>query len=194
MKKVWSFDFDPEAPKTDVHKWHKNKKVGPSNIYGLPVFHNNRIHVAGGGDLWWGKNEAFLKCVDATKTGDVTEKGLIWETELGRHVFSTPAVYDGLIFQADTSRFVYCIDASNGEIIWRHEARGDFWASTYVVDGKVFIGSRRGDFYVFGASRVKEILAEIDLGAPMSATAVAANGTLYVATMSDLYAIAKADQ
>ena len=42
----------------------------------MPVFHNNRLYVAGGGDIWWGKNEAWLKCIDATRTGDITTKAL----------------------------------------------------------------------------------------------------------------------
>jgi hypothetical protein len=53
----------------------------------------------------------------------------------------------------------------------------------------VFIGSRRGDFWVFAASREKKILGSVELGAPISATAAAANGVLYVATVTHLYAV-----
>jgi len=102
---------------------------------------------------------------------------------------STPAVVGDLVFIADTSRFIYCLDATTGEIHWKQEAKGDFWASPYVADGKLYIGSRRGDFWVFAASKEKQVLAQLDLGAPISATAVAANGTLYVATMFDLFAV-----
>ncbi len=182
LESVWRHDYDPTAPKENVHRFHQNRREGPSNFYGMPVFHDQSIYLAGGGDLWWGKNAAWLKCLDA-ESGQ--EK---WSADLGRHVFSTPAVVDGLVFQADNSRFVYCFDAVTGALQWRHEARGEFWASPFVADGKVYIGSRRGDFWVFAASRERNVLAEIDFGAPISATAVAANRTLYVATMFDLYA------
>ena len=191
LKALWRYDFDPEAPKTEVHRYHQNKREGPSNFYGLPVALGEHVYVAGGGDLWWGKNGAWLKKIDASGQGDLTDSGTVWSVELGRHVFSTPAVWEDLVFVADNSRFVYCFDANTGQLHWRHEARGDFWASPYVVDGKVFIGSRRGDFWVFAASDQLNVLAEIDLGAPVSATAVAANGTLYVATMFHLHAIAQ---
>ncbi|MBI3191070.1 MAG: PQQ-binding-like beta-propeller repeat protein, partial [Pedosphaera parvula] len=69
LTKVWSFDFDPTAPKEDVHRYNSNRRESPSNIYGMPVIHEGRLYVAGGGDLFWGKNEAWLKCIDATKTG-----------------------------------------------------------------------------------------------------------------------------
>lgn len=190
LKKVWQFDIDPEAPKTDVHRYNQNRRESPSNIFGLPVFHDGRLYVAGGGDIWWGKNESWLQCIDPVGEGDITGRNLLWKTPLGYHVMSSPAVADDLVFIADTSRFIYCMDANTGEIHWKHEGKGDFWASPYVVDGKVYLGTRRGDFWVFEAGKEKKLLAQIDLGAPISATAVVANGTLYVATMFDLFAIA----
>jgi len=102
---------------------------------------------------------------------------------------SSAAVLRDLVFIADTSRNIYCMDADTGAIHWKQEAKGEFWASPYVADGKMYIGSRRGDFWVFEASREKKVLAQLDLGAPISATAVAANGTLFVATMFDLFAL-----
>ncbi len=67
--------------------------------------------------------------------------------------------------------------------------RGDAYGSTLVADGKVYVGSRRGDFYVFAAEKEKRILAEIDLGSPTASTPTAANGTLYVATLTRLFVI-----
>jgi len=189
LSKVWQFDIDPDAPKTDVHRYNQNRREGPSNIFGLPVFVDGRIYVAGGGDIWWGKNESWLQCFDPRGEGDITGRNLIWKTPLGYHVMSTPAVVGDLVFIADSSRFIYCLDAKTGEIHWKEEAKGEFWASPYVADGKMYIGSRRGDFWVFAASKEKQVLAKLDLGAPISATTVAANGTLYVATMFDLFAV-----
>jgi outer membrane protein assembly factor BamB len=194
LKKIWWFDIDPTAPKTNVHSFHGNKREGPSNVFGLPVVYDNRVYVAGGGDLWWGKNECWLKCFDPAGTGDISRSRLLWTAELGRHVFSSPAVVGDLVFQADNSRFIYCFDANTGELHWKHETKGDFWASPYVVDRKVFLGTRRGDFWVFAASKEKKLLSQIDLGAPISATAVAANGTLYVATMFDLFAVSAIEE
>src|SRR5262249_4464342 len=97
LKKVCQFDIDPGAPKEDVHRYLSNRREGPSNIYGMPVFYDNRIYVAGGGDLFWGKNEAWLKCMDATQVGDITTRGEIWSYTLEKHVLSTPAIRNGLV-------------------------------------------------------------------------------------------------
>ena len=189
LRKVFQFDFDPTAPKTNVHKFSTNRRESPSNIYGMPVFLRNRLYVAGGGDLWWGKNEAWLKCIDATKTGDLTTNSLVWSYPLEKHVMSTAAVQDGLVFIADCGRMFHCVNAKTGKPLWTHEVKGEVWASPYVADGKVYLGTRSGSFYVFAASKEKKVLAELELGNPISATATAANGVLYVATMADLYAI-----
>ncbi len=75
-------------PRETFTRTLSNRREGPSNIYGLPVFHRNRIYVAGGGDLFWGKTEAWLKCIDPSKSGDITTNGLIWSYPLQKHVMS----------------------------------------------------------------------------------------------------------
>jgi len=189
LRRIWRFDFDPTAPKDDVHRYNSNKAIGPSNIYGFPVFHDGRLYLAGGGDWFWGKNEAWLKCVDPRGQGDLTEKNLLWEYPLSRHTMSSPAVRDGLAFVADSQRQVHCVDALTGQGLWTQEVNGEVWASALIADGKVYVGTRRGDFWVFALGREKKVLSRVQLDGPISATPVAANGTLYVATQTRLHAI-----
>jgi outer membrane protein assembly factor BamB len=155
----------------------------------MPVVHQNRVYVTVGGDLWWGKNQAWLKCIDATRTGDITQTGALWSYPLDRHCMSTPAVFDGRVYVADCGGKVHCVDAASGKPHWTHDAQGEIWASTLVADQKVYVGNRRGVFWVFAASQEKKVLSQIDFGEPISASPVAANETLYLATMRKLYAV-----
>ncbi len=189
LKKVWQFDFDPTAPKKNIHEFLRNRREGPSNFYGMPVFHDGKIFVAGGGDVFWGKNEAWLKCIDATKTGDITTNGLIWSYPLEKHVLGTPAIFDDCVFLADNGRTMHCVDAKTGKPYWIHEIAGEVWASPLVADDKVYLGARNGDFWIFAASKEKKILGKIPLGAPINSTVTAANGTIYFATMTHLFAV-----
>jgi outer membrane protein assembly factor BamB len=189
LRKVWQFDFDPGAPKTNVHKFNSNRREGPSNFYGMPVFKDNDIYAAGGGDLWWGKNEAWLKCIDATKKQLDASKRLIWSYPLQKHVLSTPAIYNGMVFIADCGRKFHCVDAGTGNAFWTHDVEGEVWSSPLVADGKVYLGTRSGAFYIFAADKEKRLLSSTQVGAPISGTATAANGVLYVATMTHLYAL-----
>jgi outer membrane protein assembly factor BamB len=189
LQKIWWFDCDPEAPKEEVHRYIGNRQVSPSNIKSMPVFHEDRIYVTVGGDLWWGKNEAWLQCIDARGDGDVTRTALHWRYPLVRHSMSTPAVHEGLVYAADCGRMLHCVDAATGEPVWTHDTGFEVWASPLVADGKVYIGNRRGDFHILAAGREKKLLHSVRLDSPISATATAARGTLYVATMQRLYAL-----
>jgi hypothetical protein len=55
------------------------------------------------------------------------------------------------------------------------ESEGGFWA-------------RKGEFYIMAAAREKGPLATIDLKEQTSGTVAAANGGLYVATITKLFA------
>ena len=189
LRTVWRFDCDPSAPKDNPLQYQDNRREGASNISGMPVFHKNRVYVAAGGDVWHGKRQAWLKCIDATKTGEITTGGEVWSAPLERHCISTPAVRDDLVYIADCGGQVRCLDADTGQPYWTHEMSGEIWASTLVADGKVYVGSRRGDFCILAAGKEKRALASVDLGSPMDATPAAAGGTLYIVTMSRLYAV-----
>jgi outer membrane protein assembly factor BamB len=191
LKQVWEFDFDPTAPKVEVARYMQNRRESPSNVYGMPVVVADRLFVAGGGDYWWGKNEAWLKCIDITGRGDRTPAGPVWSYALQKHVFATPVVHDGLAYIGDTEGVLHCVDARTGAAVWQHEASGDFWASPFIADGKIYVGTRRGQFLILAAGREKQVLATLQLGSPVNATACAANGSVYVATMNRLYALAR---
>lgn len=193
LRRVWRFDCDPEAPRDNVHQYKGNKKVSASNIYGMPVFVEGQVFIAAGGDLWHGKNEAWLKCIDASQNGTTTESALVWSYPLERHCMSTPAVTKDLVFIGDCGRHIHCIDRKTGEGYWKHNAEGEIWGSPMVADGKVYIGTRRGDLWIFSASREMNLLSQVDLKAPIHGTPTAANGVLYVATMNRLYALAAED-
>jgi outer membrane protein assembly factor BamB len=191
LKKVWQFDCDPSAPKDNVHRFNGNRRESPSNVKSMPVFYGNRVFVSVGGDLWWGKHQAWLKCIDATKTGDITNSGEIWSYPLERHCMTTPAIGGGMVFLGDSGGKIHCVDLETGKPLWTHAVEGEIWASALLADGKVHFATRQGEFLVFRAARNKELLGTVSLDRAISSTPVAANGILYIATMTDLYAIMK---
>lgn len=191
LKRVWKFDCDPTAPKENVHEYVGNRVESPSNIMGMPVFYKDRIYVCGGGDFWWGKSEAFVKCIDASRTGDITADGEIWSQPLQRHACSTPAIFQNLVFVGDLGRRVCCFDADTGELYWEHRMRGPVWSTILVADGKVYAASGGGDFCILEASKTKRVIHTTMIGAPVYTTPTAANGRLYVNSLNRLYAIGK---
>jgi hypothetical protein len=191
LKNVWRFDCDPTAPKENVHRWIGNRRESPSNFMSMPVFHDGRLYLTAGGDIFWGKKLAWLKCIDAARTGDITTTAELWSYPL-KHTCCTPAVWDGLVFAADCGGTIHCVDAQTGRPCWTHQLKGEIWASPLVADGKVYVGTRRGEFCVLAGARDKRLLSSLELDSPISSTPTAANGVLYIATMTRLYAVQKA--
>ncbi|MCC6143060.1 MAG: PQQ-binding-like beta-propeller repeat protein [Candidatus Hydrogenedentes bacterium] len=190
LERIWRFDCDPTAPKENLAEWLSNRKEGPSSIESMPVFLEGRVYVTVGGDVWWGKEQSWLMCIDGAREGELTEAGPLWSYPMAAHCTSTPAVHDGLIFIGDDKGNAHCVDAASGEGLWSHKMRGDIWGSALVADGKVYIGSRGKELCVFSASRDLNVLATMKLDAAMASTPVAANGVLYISTLKTLYAIA----
>ncbi|MBT3202118.1 MAG: PQQ-binding-like beta-propeller repeat protein [Phycisphaerales bacterium] len=190
LKCIWRFDCDPSAPKVNVHKYLRNRQAGPSIIYGMPVYHNNRVYATYSGDVWWGKRTAGVCCIDATKTGDVTKTAGLWSSELSRHCTATPAISGGLLYVGDLGGKFHCIDADTGKTVWTHATNGPVYASALVADSKVYIGTQKGGFLIFATGREKKVLAEVKLDSSIHAAATAANSAVYISTMKKLYAIA----
>ncbi len=184
LERIWAFDCDPAAPKTDVHRYVGNRQVSPSTIYGMPVFLDGRVYVTVGGDVFWGKREAWLKCLQAGHP-----PAEVWSRPLLRHSLSTPAIGGGLVYVADVGRQLYALEPATGAVVWSHDLEGEVWASPLLADGKIFIGTRKGDFWILAAGREKRVLSRVRLDSPIAATACVANRTLFISTMKRLYAL-----
>ncbi len=190
LKKAWWFDCNPPEYKMRDGKPIKYPDAeGPSEINATPVFYKNRVYVAIGQDPEHGEGIGRLVCVDATKTGDITKTGLIWDYRGIHRSMSTVSIdpNTGLLFVGDFSGFVHCLDAETGKVFWTYDAKAHIWGSTLVADGKVYFGDEDGDFTVLAADKVLKVLSEVNLDASVYSTPVVANGNLFVGSQTHLF-------
>lgn len=185
LKELWRFNCVPKE--FFEHKYPAYE--GPSEIIGSPVFYNNRVYVGIGQDPEHGDGVGNFVCIDASKTGDITETGAVWQYSDITRTISSASISDGLVFISDYEGKVHCLDADTGKAYWVHDTLSHIWSSTLVVDGKVFINNEDGYLTILAAGKEKKVLQEVDLGAPAYSTPVAANGVFYIATQTHLYAI-----
>jgi outer membrane protein assembly factor BamB len=157
---------------------------------------------------------SYFLCLDLTRSGDVSFKSydakaaenkdsaLVWAfggpierpPKKGRRVYfgpttSTAAVHEGLVYITEQDGYLHCLDVATGRRHWQYDLEAAVWSSPYWVDGRVFVTSDDGTIKIFEHGRAAKLLATIDVDDMISATPVAANGMLYVATRSKLYAI-----
>ena len=64
-------------------------------------------------------------------------------------------------------------------------------ADALVADDKVWLGTEDGELHILKAGKELKSLATIEFPAPIYSSAVVANGVVYVATQTHLYAIGK---
>ncbi|MHB8521620.1 MAG: outer membrane protein assembly factor BamB family protein [Limisphaerales bacterium] len=190
LKTVWKYDCNPPEHKVKDGKPIKYPAPdGPSEINATPVFWHNRVYVGVGQDPEHGEGVGNLTCIDATKTGDITQTGKIWSYDkIHRSLATVSITPDGLLFVNDFSGFMHCLDAETGKVYWVHDLKAHIWGSTMVADGKVYTGDEDGDFVIMAASKEEKMLSEANLGAPVYSTPVVANGVIYVASNTHLYA------
>jgi outer membrane protein assembly factor BamB len=204
LKKVWSYDCNPPSYKSrdgkpirytdgDRRRSRSPNKddglyVGPSEIIATPVFDNNRVYVAIGQDPMHGRGKGMLHCIDATKTGDVTETGRIWSYDGLDRTIASATVADGLVYVPDIAGRVHCLDADSGKRQWVYETGDQIWGSILAADGKLYFGNK-AEFFVMAAGKEAKVLSRVGLGSAVYTTPVAANGVLYVASQRFLWAV-----
>jgi outer membrane protein assembly factor BamB len=185
-KLIWKFDLNP---KNSV--WKLGGAGTRNNIISTPVVWKDRVYIGVGQDPEHGEGPGNLWAIDATQTGDITDKAVIWH--LGGDDFhrtmSSAAIVDGLLYIADLSGFLYCLDAETGEKYWTYDTFAAVWGSAYVVDGKVYIGDEDGDIAVLKAGKKMELIHEANMGAAVYTTPVARDGVLYVVSRNKLFAL-----
>ncbi len=184
---IWKFDCNP---KDSV--WELGGRGTRNNIISTPVIWENKVYISVGQDPEHGEGVGHLWAIHATGEGDITETGAVWHRgdEDFHRTMSTVAIADDLLYVADLSGFVYCLDANTGKHYWTYDTFAAVWGSTFVADGKVYIGDEDGDVAILKAVKEKELIFETNMGSAVYTTPVAKDGVLYIASRNTLFAIA----
>jgi len=111
-----------------------------------------------------------------------------FETTMHR-TCGTVAIKNDLLFIADFSGVLHCLNAKSGVANWTYDMLAASWASPLIADEKVYIGDEDGDILIFALSSEMKVIAEINMGSALYTTPVAANDSIYIANRNRLFAI-----
>jgi outer membrane protein assembly factor BamB len=183
---VWRFDGNPK----DARWLPRPSVVSRSSIVASPVFADGRVIVAMGQDPSHGNAPSWIHAVSPNGQGDVTASRLLWTSrEVGR-VVGTPIVKDGLLYVGDLGGTLHCLDAATGAHVWKHETHEAIWGCLLLAGGRLYVGNVEGSMTVVRAGRRKELLAQIEMDAPLYSRPESVGDALYLATANQLYLIA----
>ena len=112
----------------------------------------------------------------------------VFETTMHR-TCGTVAIKNNLLYVADFSGLLHCLDAKTGKPHWTYDMFAASWASPLIVEDKVYIGDEDGDISIFKLSAEMEMIGENNMGSSVYTTPVIANDTMFIANRNRLYAI-----
>lgn len=129
--------------------------------------------------------------LDKSTTGDVTDSHVDWNRTKGNSRLASPLLIDNRVYMITDSGVAICVDASNGEEVWKGRVGGTHVTSPVTANGLIYFSSEEGTVTVIRAGDTFEIVAENKLEEGGRASLSAANGCLYVRTFGHLYCLEK---
>jgi outer membrane protein assembly factor BamB len=130
--------------------------------------------------------------------------GLVWEyTEWDRNgngkieygeqfhrTYGNAAIKDNLLVIGDWCGVVHCLDATTGKVHWEYDSLASIYGSPLIVGEKVYIANEDGNVLIFRLSpEPQKPLATIEMDTVVYTSPIFANGTLYIASRNNLFAI-----
>ena len=185
-REVWRFDGNPKDA-----RWRPRPGVlSRGSIIASPVFADGRVFIAMGQSPGHGDGPSLIHAISPNGQGDVTASRLLWTSrEVGR-VVGTPIVKDGLLYVGDLGGTIHCLDAATGAHVWKHETNEAIWGSLLLAGDRLYVGNVGGTMTVLRAGRRKEVLAQIEMDAPLYSRPALIGDALFLATARRLYLIA----
>lgn len=140
----------------------------------------------------------MVAAIDATGSGELGADSVRWSTLGLLAGFSSPVLDGDRYYQVDNSANLIALDASSGTELWRESLGTIQRASPVLADGKLYVGTANGGFYIIrpGADGA-EILDHEDLGdeadpEEIIGSVAVAHGRVYLATTERTFAIGPA--
>ena len=151
-----------------------------------PVHWNGLVYGSCGGG---GKGKLML-AVKVGGKGNVSETHITWQRKRSLPYVPSPIIYKDHIYMWLDNGIVVCANPKTGEEIWDERVgRGDFSSSPVCIDGRIYCGSRTGEFTVVDASPEFKIRGRSLLGEQTHATPAVSNGRMFIRGFEHLFCL-----
>ena len=127
--------------------------------------------------------------VDPSGRGDVTDSHIVWRNRKGAPEIPSPLIIDDLMFMVNEGGVVSCVEAKNGNPVWKGRVGGNYWASPLYAGGNIYFFSMEGRVSVISAERQFKLLARNEFDEGFIASGAVAGNTLILRSERHLYCI-----
>ena len=172
-------------------------EVSKRAILNSALFRDNVAYITHGEENMDTTEMGMIAAVDATKSGTLAVDAFKWRTRGFLPSFASPVMDDQRLYTIDNSAIVGAFDLKTGARLWEKSLGTLQKGSPLLADGKLYVGTENGKFYILRPSATGvEVLDEDLLGTeqtpePIIASPIVADGRVYVTSMDATYAIGK---
>ncbi len=139
----------------------------------------------------------MIAALDARRSGELKEDAYRWKTLGFLPSFASPVMDQERLYTVDNSAIVAAFDLKTGARLWERGLGTLQKGSPVLADGKLYVGTENGKFYILKPSaKDVQVLDEDLLGTAESPEAIigspiVADGRVYVTSLEATYAIGK---
>jgi outer membrane protein assembly factor BamB len=172
-------------------------EVSKRAILNSPLVRDNVAYVTHGEENVDTTEMGMIAAVDATKTGVLAADAFKWRTRGFLPTYASPVMDAERLYTMDNSAIVGAFDLKTGARLWEKTLGTLQKGSPVLADGKLYVGTENGKFYILRPSATgAEVLDEDLLGTaqtpePIVASPIVTDGRVYVTSMEAMYAIGK---
>ena len=163
---------------------------GDDSTVSQPLYFDGLVYVNSG---WlFEDNKPFWTrqyAVDPTGKGDVTKTHVKWTYEDEVPQIPTPVIVDGKMYFVHDRGLVTCLDAKTGQLIWKHELKGNFNSSPIFAAGNIYFFNVKGDCTIIKPGNSFQLVAENKIGETVKAIPAFVNDKMVLRTEKNLYLI-----
>ncbi len=115
----------------------------------------------------------------------------IWETNTKSKCYSSPSMFNKIIFFGNDNGEIISINSDNGKIIYNKKIGGPFYGSSSISGNTAYIGNNEGILFAFNLNS-GNVAWKFSTGSEIITTPVIDNNSVFTANMSgDLFSLNK---
>lgn len=179
-------------PQTGEPVWHYD--MAKRGVNTAVVVNGNTAIVSHSEENLDTNEMGLIAGIDATAKGKIGPAQVKWKTPGFLGGYSSPVVDGDRVYQVDNGATLIAFDSVGGRQLWRHQLGTIAKASLVLADGKLYIGTESGKFWILRPHQDKVDVLEdhtMKLDEQILASAAVSDGRIYVASMENLYCLGK---
>jgi outer membrane protein assembly factor BamB len=158
------------------------------------VDRDGRVYTSHAGENIFGNTMGSVLALDGTKKGDLSNH-VYWRKFEIRAGNSSPVMLNNRLYVLDDNAMLYIFDPKTGAEIGRKKLGRSIHSTPLVADGKLYVCTRSGDFYVLKPSEDGvEVVSKARLsGEENEGSLAVSHGRFYLTTLESMYCFGSAD-